>query len=87
MVIAPKYHNIMSLLFLGNLGATEIVVILLIFLLPLVLWIFAIVDLIQRQFQDQTNKIVWALVILLIPFVGSILYLLIGRIRISKLFS
>ncbi|MBP8156693.1 MAG: PLDc_N domain-containing protein [Leadbetterella sp.] len=69
----------MSLLFLGNLGATEIVVILLIFLLPLVLWIFAIVDLIQRQFQDQTNKIVWALVILLIPFVGSILYLLIGR--------
>jgi hypothetical protein len=47
--------------------------------LPLVLWIFALVDLIQRQFQDQTNKIVWALVILLIPFLGSILYLLIGR--------
>ena len=69
----------MSLLFLGNLGATEIVVILLIFLFPIVLWIFAIVDLIQRQFQDQTNKIVWALVILLIPFLGSILYLLIGR--------
>jgi hypothetical protein len=69
----------MSLLFLGNLGATEIVVILLIFLLPLVLWIFAIVDLIQRQFEDQTNKIVWALVILLIPFIGSILYLIIGR--------
>ena len=79
MVIAQKNHNIMSLLFLGNLGATEIVVILLIFLLPLVLWIFAIVDLIQRQFQDQTNKIVWALVILLIPFLGSILYFLVGR--------
>jgi hypothetical protein len=69
----------MSLLFLGNLGATEIFIILLIFLLPLVLWIFAIVDLIQRQFRDQTNKIVLALVIVLIPFLGSILYLLIGR--------
>lgn len=69
----------MSLLFLGNLGATEIVVILLIFLLPFVLWIFAIVDLIKRQFEDQTNKIVWALVSLLIPFIRSILYLIIGR--------
>ncbi len=75
----PYKQAIMSLLFLGNLGATEIVVILLFFLLPVVLWIFAIVDLIQRQFQDQTNKIVWALVILLVPFFGSILYFLVGR--------
>ncbi len=68
----------MSLLFLGNLGGTEIFI-LFFLILPIIFWVIAIVDLIQRQFQDQTNKIVWALVILLIPFLGSILYLLIGR--------
>jgi len=69
----------MQTAFLENLGGFEIYVLLFIFIMPLLLWIIAIIDLIQRQFQDQTNKIVWALVILLIPFVGSILYLLIGR--------
>lgn len=69
----------MQTAFFGNLGGFEIYVLLFIFIMPLLLWIIAIIDLIQRQFQDQTNKIVWALVILLIPFVGSILYLLIGR--------
>jgi Phospholipase_D-nuclease N-terminal len=69
----------MQTAFLGNLGGFEIYVLLFIFIMPLLLWIIAIIDLIQRQFQDQTNKIVWALVILLIPFLGSILYLLVGR--------
>ncbi|HLO45809.1 MAG TPA: PLD nuclease N-terminal domain-containing protein [Leadbetterella sp.] len=68
----------MSLLFLGNLGGTEIFI-LFFLILPIIFWVIAIVDLVQRQFQDQTNKIVWALVILLIPFLGSLLYLLIGR--------
>lgn len=73
----------MSLLFLGNLGGTEIFI-LFFLILPIIFWVIAIVDLVQRQFQDQTNKIVWALVILLIPFLGSLLYLLIGRKGVVK---
>jgi hypothetical protein len=68
----------MSLLFLGNLGGTEFFI-LFFLILPFIFWVIAIIDLVQRQFQDQTNKIVWALVILLIPFLGSLLYLLVGR--------
>lgn len=68
----------MSLLFLGNFVGTEIFI-LFFLILPIIFWVIAIIDLVQRQFQDQTNKIVWALVILLIPFLGSLLYLLIGR--------
>ncbi|MCP9755808.1 hypothetical protein EGI26_11640 [Lacihabitans sp. CCS-44] len=71
----------MSVLFIASLGLTELFIGLFIILIPLTLvfWIIAIVDLVQRQFQDQTNKIVWALVVLIFPFLGSILYFLIGR--------
>jgi DMSO/TMAO reductase YedYZ heme-binding membrane subunit len=71
----------MSNLFIGNFGFTEIFVIFFIILIPLtfVLWVIAIIDLIRRQFNDSTNKIIWALVILFVPFLGSILYLLAGK--------
>lgn len=71
----------MSNLFFANFGFTEIFVILFIILIPLtfVLWIIALIDLIGRQFNDSSNKIIWALVILFVPFLGSILYLLAGR--------
>ncbi len=69
----------MSLLFLGNLTTVEISIILFIFLLPIFLQVFAIVDLFGRKFEDQSNKIIWALIILLVPFLGSIVYFLVGR--------
>jgi Phospholipase_D-nuclease N-terminal len=69
----------MQIAFLGNLVGFEIYILLFIFVIPLFLWIIAIIDLVQRKFEDSTNKIVWALVILMIPALGSILYLIIGR--------
>ncbi|MCP9768758.1 PLDc_N domain-containing protein [Lacihabitans sp. LS3-19] len=71
----------MATLFLGNFGLTELFVILFIILIPLslVFWIIAILDLIKRQFNDQSTKLIWALVILLVPFFGSILYFLVGK--------
>ncbi|MCP9761989.1 PLDc N-terminal domain-containing protein [Lacihabitans soyangensis] len=71
----------MTSLFLGNLGLTEIFVILFIVLIPLTIgfWIIAILDLVKRQFVSKAAKVIWAIVILLLPFLGSILYLLIGR--------
>ncbi len=46
--------------------------------LCLVLWIMALVDCLK---SNNSNKIVWILVIILLPFLGSILYFLIGRGR------
>ncbi|HWA09774.1 MAG TPA: PLD nuclease N-terminal domain-containing protein [Opitutaceae bacterium] len=41
-----------------------------------VLWICAIVDCVK---SNNPNKLVWIVVIILLPFLGSILYFLIGR--------
>lgn len=45
-----------------------------------VLWIVALVDCIK---SSNPNKVVWVLVIILLPFLGSILYFLVGRNRIA----
>ncbi len=44
----------------------------------LILWIVALVDCIK---SNNSNKVAWILVIILVPFLGSILYLLFGRGR------
>jgi len=41
-----------------------------------VLWIVAIVDCAK---SSSPNKVLWIIVIILIPFLGSILYFLFGR--------
>ena len=47
-------------------------------ILALALIIYAIIDLIKSP-MDTTSKIIWGIVIWIIPFLGAILYLLIGR--------
>ena len=46
------------------------------YLLWFVLWIVAIVDCAK---SNNPNKVVWIVVIILLPFLGSILYFLFGR--------
>lgn len=48
----------------------------LIYILCIVLWIVALVDCLK---SSNPNKVVWVIVIILLPFLGSILYFLIGR--------
>lgn len=48
----------------------------LIYLLCIVLWIVALVDCLK---SSNPNKVVWVIVIILLPFLGSLLYFLIGR--------
>lgn len=43
------------------------------------LFIYALSDLITREFQDKSMKIIWVLVIIFIPVLGPIFYLLVGR--------
>ncbi|WP_394353711.1 PLDc N-terminal domain-containing protein [Echinicola salinicaeni] len=33
----------------------------------------------QARFTSSDTKIIWIIVIILVPFIGSILYLIIGR--------
>ena len=50
-------------------------------LAALALWIWALVDAIQNKSMDSTQRLIWVLVIIFVPFIGPILYLLIGRKR------
>ncbi|MFO0856756.1 MAG: PLD nuclease N-terminal domain-containing protein [Phycisphaerales bacterium] len=47
-------------------------------LLHLILWIIAVVDIVKSS-KPLSMKIVWILIVLLLPVVGLILYFLLGR--------
>jgi hypothetical protein len=46
-----------------------------------VFWIWMLVDCIKNERLNQTEKIVWVLVIILLHFLGALIYLLAGRKR------
>jgi len=65
----------MTFLFLFGGGILiTLLVILFIFLLPLL----ALISALMSDFPGN-EKIIWVLIILLLPFLGSVLYFLIGR--------
>jgi hypothetical protein len=62
----------------GNLGAGELLTILII-----LIWIWCLVDILKSNF-DAGNKAIWILVISFVPFFGVLLYFFIGRKQKSK---
>jgi hypothetical protein len=53
-------------------------------LICLGLFLWALIDCVQREFKDPTTKIVWILVIIFVGFIGPILYLVVGRLTGRK---
>ena len=47
--------------------------------LGLVLFLWALIDCIRREFANPNDKILWLVLIILIGWLGPILYLIIGR--------
>ncbi len=43
-----------------------------------VLWFYALIEIIQHKFKDN-EKIVWLLLVILLPCIGTILYFWFGR--------
>ncbi|MBO9565619.1 MAG: PLDc_N domain-containing protein [Niastella sp.] len=48
-------------------------------LLCLVLWIWAIVDIINSRFREDSTKIIWILLVIFLPFLGTLLHFVVGR--------
>jgi len=67
-------------LFLGGVGGWEILILLLI---TFTLWLWALIDCLQSDFNNN-NKLVWVILIILVPLLGAILYLAIGRNQMVK---
>ena len=58
-----------------GIGLPEFIVL---FVLFLPVWLIALVDVLRSEFTGS-NKIVWLIVVILLPFVGPIAYFFIGR--------
>jgi len=43
------------------------------------LWIYALVDVIRSEFKGENDKLIWLLLVILLPLVGTILYFTIGK--------
>jgi hypothetical protein len=41
--------------------------------------IFCLIDIIRSEFRESNTKVMWVVIVLLLPFIGSILYLALGR--------
>jgi len=42
-------------------------------------WLWALVDCLQRDFEEPSQKVLWVLVIVFVHFVGALLYVFMGR--------
>lgn len=41
--------------------------------------IYALIDLVRSDFREQHMKLIWALIILFVPYIGTFLYLSMSR--------
>lgn len=51
------------------------------------IFLAAFINVLKSDFTDSTTKLMWVLVILLVPFIGSIIYFALGgkhKVRISQ---
>ncbi len=46
-------------------------------------WIYALIEIISEEYKNDTDKIIWFLLVFFLPFVGTIIYYFSGRNRIS----
>jgi len=62
----------------------ETILITALLLLALVLWIWAVIDILRSDFKDIVQKIIWLLVVIFFPILGSIVYFQLGRKYTSR---
>jgi hypothetical protein len=61
----------------SNIGPMEIFILLFFFIMPFILCIVALVDVLRSDFEGN-NKLIWVLVVILVPLIGAVLYFSIG---------
>lgn len=45
----------------------------------MVLWIYCLIDAIRSDFKEETQKIIWIILLVAVPVIGVVLYLVMGR--------
>lgn len=49
------------------------------YVIPFLIVVSALVDIVRNEFEPSQNKLIWVIVVILMPVLGSILYYFIGR--------
>jgi hypothetical protein len=62
-------------LYIGGMGTSEVFVV----LSFVGLLVYALIDILMGNFRDSLTKLIWLLVVILMPLLGSVLYFAIGR--------
>lgn len=65
----------------AGLAVLSVLFVIFIFLLcvgMVILWIWSLINLLSSKVKNSTEKLLWLLVILFLPFLGPILYVFIG---------
>lgn len=71
------------MLTLGMPGGPEMIILIALVVPAMIL--FALIDIIRSRFESDMTKLIWVLVVIFMPFLGTLVYLAIGRgQRISK---
>nr|WKN39407.1 PLD nuclease N-terminal domain-containing protein [Tunicatimonas sp. TK19036] len=70
---------ITTLTFIGGLGGWEVLFLGIPFLLGMLLWLYALIDVLRSQFRKESDKIIWVLVVIFLQFLGAIIYLVVGK--------
>ena len=47
--------------------------------IPFLIVVAALIDILKNEFDPHQNKVIWVIVVILLPVLGSILYWIIGR--------
>ncbi len=63
---------------LAFMGTHEIILILFISIFILLFPLLGLISVLKNEFEGN-NKLIWVLLILFLPFIGALLYFLIGR--------
>ena len=58
---------------MGPIGMPELIILLFFFVVPLILTVVALISCLMATFSESTNKLVWVIVIVLVPVIGAIL--------------
>lgn len=48
-------------------------------IIGLAIYAFTIYDVIKSNFANQNDKIIWVIIVVLVPLVGAVLWFLLGR--------
>jgi hypothetical protein len=67
-----------STMLLGMPGAGEWIVVLVALSFIVLFPLIALIDIIRNEFRGSNDKVIWVIIVLFIPFLGSVLYYWIG---------